>query len=154
MLMKEIKEDLNEYRDCCVRGLYDSIKMSVFPKLIYGFSVIPIKIPAMGFFCRCKQTYSKIHIKAKVLEWLKQPLFKFIYFLLKDNCFAVWLRKFKQGLCINLEGWDGEGDGRELQEGIHVYLRLIHVEIWHKATFLRKSGRNHPYLKLRVTIEI
>ena len=23
--------------------------------------------------------------------------------------FAVWLRKFKQGLCINLEGWDGEG---------------------------------------------
>ena len=27
--------------------------------------------------------------------------------------FAVWLRKFKQGLCINLEGWDGEADGRE-----------------------------------------
>ena len=26
--------------------------------------------------------------------------------------FAVWLRKLKQGLCINLEGWDGEGDGR------------------------------------------
>ena len=25
--------------------------------------------------------------------------------------FAVWLRKLKQGLCINLEGWDGEGDG-------------------------------------------
>jgi len=24
---------------------------------------------------------------------------------------AVWLRKLKQGLCINLEGWDGEGDG-------------------------------------------
>ena len=21
--------------------------------------------------------------------------------------FAVWLRKLKQGLCINLEGWDG-----------------------------------------------
>ena len=31
--------------------------------------------------------------------------------------FAVWLRKFKQGLCINLEGWDGEGDGREVQKG-------------------------------------
>ena len=26
--------------------------------------------------------------------------------------FAVWLRKLKQGLCINIEGWDGEGDGR------------------------------------------
>ena len=31
--------------------------------------------------------------------------------------FAVWLRKLKQGLCINLEGWDVEGDGREVQEG-------------------------------------
>ena len=26
--------------------------------------------------------------------------------------FAVWLRKLKQGLCINLEGWGGEEDGR------------------------------------------
>ena len=26
--------------------------------------------------------------------------------------FAVWLRKLKQGLCINLVGWDGAGDGR------------------------------------------
>ena len=31
--------------------------------------------------------------------------------------FAVWLRKLKQGLCINLEGWDEEGDGREVQKG-------------------------------------
>ena len=31
--------------------------------------------------------------------------------------FAVWLRKLKQGLCINLEGWKGEGDGREFQKG-------------------------------------
>jgi len=31
--------------------------------------------------------------------------------------FAVWLRKFKQGLCINLEGWDGARDGREVQKG-------------------------------------
>ena len=31
--------------------------------------------------------------------------------------FAVWLRKLKQGLCINLEGRDGEGDGREVQKG-------------------------------------
>ena len=31
--------------------------------------------------------------------------------------FAVWLRKLKQGLCINLEGWTGEGDGREVQKG-------------------------------------
>ena len=31
--------------------------------------------------------------------------------------FTVWLRKLKQGLCINLEEWDGEGDGREVQKG-------------------------------------
>ena len=31
--------------------------------------------------------------------------------------FAVWLRKLKQGLCINLDGWDGKGDGREVQKG-------------------------------------
>ena len=31
--------------------------------------------------------------------------------------FAVCLRELKQGLCINLEGWGGEGDGRQVQEG-------------------------------------
>ena len=31
--------------------------------------------------------------------------------------FAVWLRKLKQGLCINLEGWDGVQYGREVQKG-------------------------------------
>ena len=31
--------------------------------------------------------------------------------------FAVWLRKLKQGLCINLEGGRWEGEGRKLQKG-------------------------------------
>ena len=31
--------------------------------------------------------------------------------------FAVWLRKLKQGLYVNLEGWDVEGDGKEVQKG-------------------------------------
>ena len=31
--------------------------------------------------------------------------------------FAVWLRKLIQELCINLEWWDGEGNGREVQKG-------------------------------------
>ena len=30
--------------------------------------------------------------------------------------FAVRLRKLKEGLCINLEGWDGEGNGRKVQQ--------------------------------------
>ena len=35
--------------------------------------------------------------------------------------FAVWLRKLKQGLCINLEGWVGqEMGGRFKREGIYV----------------------------------
>ena len=31
--------------------------------------------------------------------------------------FALWLRKLRQVLCINLEGLDGEGDEREVQKG-------------------------------------
>ena len=31
--------------------------------------------------------------------------------------FTVWLRELKQGLCINLEGLDWEGNGREVQKG-------------------------------------
>ena len=30
--------------------------------------------------------------------------------------FAVGLKKLKEGLCINLEGWYGEGNGREFQK--------------------------------------
>ena len=37
--------------------------------------------------------------------------------------FASWLRKLKQGLSVNLEGWDGrEMGGRFKREGIYVYL--------------------------------
>ena len=31
--------------------------------------------------------------------------------------FVVCLRELKQGLCINLEGWNVERDGRKVQEG-------------------------------------
>ena len=31
--------------------------------------------------------------------------------------FTVCLRKLKEGLCINLEGRDREGNGREVQQG-------------------------------------
>ena len=44
--------------------------------------------------------------------------------------FAVWLRKLKQGLCINIEGWmERKMEGRFKREGIYVYLWLIHVEV-------------------------
>ena len=38
--------------------------------------------------------------------------------------FAVWLRKLKQGVCINLEGWDGEWDGREFQKGGGIFMPM------------------------------
>ena len=31
--------------------------------------------------------------------------------------FVVWLRKLKQGFYINLVGWNGEEDEREVQKG-------------------------------------
>ena len=37
---------------------------------------------------------------------------------------AVWLRKLKQVLCINLEGWDGAGDGREVQKGENICIPM------------------------------
>ena len=44
--------------------------------------------------------------------------------------FAVWLRELKQGLCDNLEGWDGrEMGGRLGREEIWVYLWLIIVDV-------------------------
>ena len=39
--------------------------------------------------------------------------------------FAVWLRKLKQGLCVYLEVWDGEGDGGKFRrEGMHVCMPM------------------------------
>ena len=38
--------------------------------------------------------------------------------------FAIWLRKLKQGLCIYLDGWDGAGDGMEVQKGGDIYLPM------------------------------
>ena len=38
--------------------------------------------------------------------------------------FAVWLRKLRQGLCINLEGWDEEDDGREFQKEGDIYIPM------------------------------
>ena len=41
--------------------------------------------------------------------------------------FAVWLKKLKQGLCINLKEWKTGGSFK--REGIYVYLWLINVEV-------------------------
>ena len=42
-------------------------------------------------------------------------------------------RELNPVLCDNLEGWDGVGDGSEVQEGgDYVYLWLTHVALWQK----------------------
>ena len=38
--------------------------------------------------------------------------------------FAVWLRKLKKGLCISLEVWNGERDGREVQKGVDICIPM------------------------------
>ena len=38
--------------------------------------------------------------------------------------FAVWLRKLKQVLYINLDGWNREEDGRKVQKGGDICLPM------------------------------
>ena len=37
---------------------------------------------------------------------------------------AVCLKKLKQGLCINLDGCHGDGDGREFKEGGYIWISM------------------------------
>ena len=53
--------------------------------------------------------------------------------------FAVWLRKLKQGLYINLEGWEGEGDGKEFQEGGDICIPMMYTNGWFMLMFDRKQ---------------
>ena len=41
-----------------------------------------------------------------------------IYKVDSQQEFAVWPRELKQGLCDNLEGWDGDIDGGRVKEEI------------------------------------
>ena len=38
--------------------------------------------------------------------------------------FAIWLRKLKQSVCINLEEQNGEGDEREVQKGGYICIPM------------------------------
>ena len=70
--MKEIKDDTNRWRNipCSCIGRINIVKMSILPKAIYGYNVVPIKLPTV-FFRKLEQILSQIVWKYKKLQIVK-----------------------------------------------------------------------------------
>ena len=55
------------------------------------------------------------------------PSYVFLRNIMGLKVVTIYLTFLSQGLCINLEWWDAEGDGRDFQKGWDIW--LIHVEV-------------------------
>ena len=65
-LMKEIKDDINRWRDipCSWLRRINIMKMTILPNAIYRFNVISVKLP-MAFFIELEQKSSQLIWKHK-----------------------------------------------------------------------------------------